>query len=112
MHHGVRFLHEFEQDLVKPVARDGMEHVDYVPTQIVTEFFRHRFRLSDGASLDGIMYRSSRTGQPACVLFFDSHHCGGKTGFSTKEPVLQLQDWATERIPGKLLIGADDCLPR
>jgi hypothetical protein len=89
-----------------------MEHVDYVPTQIVTEYFRHRFRLSGGGSLDGIKYRSSRTGQPACVLFFDSDDCGGETEFLTKKPVLQLQDSATERIPGKLLIGVDDCLPR
>jgi hypothetical protein len=39
MYHGIRFLHEFEENFTKPVARDGMEHVEYVPTQIVTEYF-------------------------------------------------------------------------
>lgn len=104
MHHGIRFLHEFEEDLVKPIARDGMEHVEYVPTQIVTEYFRHRFRLEGDGALDGIIYRSSRSGRPACVLFFDSSDCGGETWPLTKEPVLQLQLSAIERIRGELLI--------
>ncbi len=104
MRHGICFLREFMEDFVKPVARDEMEHVEYVPTQIVTEYFRYQFRLEGGASLDGIIYPSSRNGQAACVLFFESSDCGGKTGISTKEPVLELLSEATERIQGEALI--------
>jgi len=39
----IRFLHDFVSDLSKPVKKDGREHIEYVPTQIVTEYFRHVF---------------------------------------------------------------------
>ena len=42
--HPLRFLHAFAHDIVKPIARDGREHIEYVPTQIVTEYFRRVFR--------------------------------------------------------------------
>jgi hypothetical protein len=101
LHHGVGFLWEFERDFTKPVARDGMEHVEYVPTQIVTEYFRHKFREeNDDTPLDGIIYRSSREGgKAACVLFFDSADCG-----NTPTSCVQLLESATERIRGWELI--------
>jgi len=57
--HGITFLRRFNEDFVKPVARDGNEHTEYVPTQIVTEYFRHRFLADKNRRLDGILYRSS-----------------------------------------------------
>lgn len=35
------FLRHFQQDISKPVERDGREHYEYMPTQIVAEYFRH-----------------------------------------------------------------------
>jgi hypothetical protein len=34
---GLSFLHDFAADLAKPIEKDGREHIEYVPTQIVTE---------------------------------------------------------------------------
>ena len=34
------FLHEFAQDLSAPVVLDGREHIEYVPTQVITEYMR------------------------------------------------------------------------
>jgi len=34
------FLHGFARDLRAPVALDGREHIEYVPTQVVTEYMR------------------------------------------------------------------------
>ncbi len=66
----LRFLRSFAADISKPVSRNGCEHIEYVPTQIVTEFFRHIYRMPDGGCLDGLLYRSSREGaHEACVLF-------------------------------------------
>lgn len=73
--HPLRFLHAFAADLVQPIARDGREHIEYVPTQIVTEFFRRGFCDSDDHPLDGLIYKSSRNGEPACVLFCDNDQC-------------------------------------
>lgn len=74
--HPLRFLHAFAADLVKRIARDGREHIEYVPTQVVTEFFRREFRDSEGQPLDGLLYRSSRPGAgTACVLFAENDQC-------------------------------------
>ncbi len=74
--HPMRFLHAFAADLVKRIARDGREHIEYVPTQIVTEFFRRVFRDAEGQRLDGLLYRSSRPGAgTACVLFAENNQC-------------------------------------
>jgi hypothetical protein len=70
------FLQEFLKDFSKPVERDEYAHVDYVPTQVVTEFVRHRLRTNSGEKLDGIRYRSSRTAcTDAVVIFADWVHC-------------------------------------
>ena len=71
------FLHEFVDDFSRPVARDGREHVEYVPTQVVTEFFRHRYLAPGDASINGIIYTSSREGGgKAVVLFVTPKECG------------------------------------
>ena len=53
----LRFLHQFSQDVMTPVARDQRVHVDYLPSQVVTEFFRD-YQLEKGR-LDGIAYGST-----------------------------------------------------
>ncbi len=73
---GISFLHDFVHDLTKPIARDGREHIDYVPTQVVSEYLRHVFKAEGGKRVRGILYRSSRkAGGICCALFFQSAHC-------------------------------------
>lgn len=74
--HPLRFLHAFASDIANPIARDGREHIEYVPTQVVTEYFRRVFRTADGQHLDGIIYSSARnqTGR-AFVLFVENDEC-------------------------------------
>jgi hypothetical protein len=51
------FLHDFAADIMKPVARDQHVHVDYLPSQVVTEFVRdYQF---EGGVVDGIAYAST-----------------------------------------------------
>jgi hypothetical protein len=72
----LEFLREFVGDVTKPIEKDGREHTEYVPTQIVTEFFRHKYRGSDGKSVQGILYPSAKLdGGRNCVLFCDSENC-------------------------------------
>jgi hypothetical protein len=68
------FLNNFVRDLAKPLEDKNLVHIDYVPTQIITEYFRFPFsdRLPEGQKIDGIIYPSSRNGKNACVLFFDN----------------------------------------
>lgn len=90
----LRFLHEFVNDFSRPVERDGREHVEYVPTQVVTEFFRHRYLAPGGASIDGIVYTSSRGGGgKAVVLFVAARECGPRQARTSVDPeeVLSLE---------------------
>ncbi len=74
----IKFLHSFVGDLSKPIDPDTgqqEEHVEYVPTQIVTEYFRFLFRYRGRLAVKGLYYRSSRTGKKTCVLFFENEDC-------------------------------------
>lgn len=70
----ISFIRDFVQDLMSPIKRDGRVHIDYVPTQVVTEYFRFPFsdKLKGNKRINGIVYPSSKNGKKACVLFFDN----------------------------------------
>ena len=57
----LRLLHSFRDDINKPVERDERTHIDYIPTQIVTEYFRYA-DVPEGPKLDGIRYGLPDTG--------------------------------------------------
>lgn len=72
----ISFLEDFVEELTRPIAKDGREHIDYVPTQIVTEYFRHVYRTPSGEPVKGIVYSSSRNSEGiCCVLFFGNDDC-------------------------------------
>jgi hypothetical protein len=73
---GLAFLHQLTREMAEPVEQNNRVNVDYIPTQIVTEFLRdhsfsgsrpHGMVLSQsfhqfeyGYSLDTVMLRGSR----------------------------------------------------
>jgi len=63
------FLHEIADEISRPIARDDRVHVEYVPTQVVTEFLR-TVAISNGSRIDGIRYRSSRRGDGSSLVLF------------------------------------------
>ena len=86
------FLHQFVTDVVRPIQRDGREHIEYVPTQVFTEFVRWELTGSDDIKFDGLRYRSSRNGDPCIVLFCDHEQCleqAGKDSWNRVHQVLQ-----------------------
>ncbi|MGE6757731.1 HEPN-associated N-terminal domain-containing protein [Corallococcus interemptor] len=77
---GIKFLWQFAKDISKPLRRDGRVHIDYVPTQAITEYIRFRFKPS-GSGIDGIAYPSSRDPGSSCVALFATRanlHLGPK----------------------------------
>jgi hypothetical protein len=58
-HEALRFVHRLADDISRTIARDDRVHIEYVPTQVVTEFLRTA-KLPGEVKLDGIRYRSSR----------------------------------------------------
>lgn len=64
------FLRNFIQEITKPVEKDNRMHIDYVPSQVVSEYFALVFKLRNGERLDGILYPSAvHTGGRNLVLF-------------------------------------------
>jgi hypothetical protein len=69
--YALEFLHSFVKSLAAKVRPGAREHIDYVPTQVVTEWFRTAFRHRRKA-IDGIRYTSAqRDGGRSLVLFAD-----------------------------------------
>ncbi len=72
----IGFLHGFSADICKPIAKDGTEHIEYVPSQIVTEYYRRIFKPHKYPRLDGIIYSSSKVPDAtACVVFCGNEDC-------------------------------------
>jgi hypothetical protein len=71
--YALTFLHRFVESLAVKVESGAMEHIDYVPTQVVTEWFRTAFR-HRRKLIDGIRYTSAQhVGGKSVVLFADRH---------------------------------------
>lgn len=66
----ILFLENFIEEISNPVRKDGREHIDYVPSQVVCEYFAQIFKVNDDQHLDGIVYPSAvRPGGRNLVLF-------------------------------------------
>lgn len=64
------FLRHFVKEISRPVRKDGHEHIDYVPSQVVSEYFAQVHRVSSNQRLDGIVYPSAvRPGGVNIVIF-------------------------------------------
>jgi hypothetical protein len=64
----LQFLHHVSWEMSQPVERDGREHIEYVPSQVVTEFVRSTIR--EGGRIDGIRYPSAVHRRAASYVLF------------------------------------------
>lgn len=90
-----RFLYDFIKDFTKPIERAERAHIDYVPTQIVTEYFRHILSKDRSMKIDGVIYPSSKNkNHKAVVIFADNDQCVEK-GIKSRytENLLFLNDY-------------------
>jgi hypothetical protein len=49
----------FVDAISAPVRKDGREHIDYVPSQVICEYLAQVFRPGAGRTLGGLIYPSS-----------------------------------------------------
>ena len=84
----LRFLHHISREISRRVERDDRVHIEYVPTQVVTEFIRAKVMLGRNR-VDGIRYNSSANeGHASYVLFADQSNVEG-----TDAMVLEPDRW-------------------
>lgn len=63
-------LNKLTTDIRKPVSNDDRQHIDYIPTQVVTEYLKNSFRLSSKKDIHGIVYPSAKHEEKNCVVLF------------------------------------------
>jgi hypothetical protein len=67
----ILFLWKLSREISRPIARDDRVHIEYLPTQVVTEYLRTSVSVV-GKKVDGIRYRSSRNGVGTAIVLFAS----------------------------------------
>ena len=80
----LRFLHAFARAISDPSGRGRgarAEVIDYIPTQVVTEYFRYAFGVEhDAGRIDGVLYRSAQCDRGlCCALFIRRENCLGSS---------------------------------
>ena len=89
----ILFLRDFKKDVSRPITPDQKVHVEYTPTQVVSEYLRHRFLTSSGKAVSGVLYESSKVKRGTnAALFFESEQVEGVPTDRNKpqRPVLKL----------------------
>lgn len=73
----IEFLNDFVKAVSAPIEKDGREHNDYVPTQIITEHLRNvHHKKNDNEKIYGLIYLSSKQGgKKSVVIFCENEHC-------------------------------------
>jgi hypothetical protein len=95
----LQFLWEFVKSITAPVVHDGRQHIDYVPTQILTEYFRERVKGGGASALDGIVYPSARRpGGRSIVIFASQEDLDPDRLWGDEEPLLKLDLSSVKRL--------------
>lgn len=89
-----RFMQAFIDDFRKPVDRTLKPHIDYLPTQVITEYFRTMVRTDDGEPVEGIRYRSVKNGQLAIVFFAENDDVLAEGAYEEGGPWLRMAEYA------------------
>jgi hypothetical protein len=95
------FLNHFVEEIRNPVKHDGHEHIDYVPTQILTEYLQRSYRALDNRPLDGIIYKSAQRRRGRSIVIFASHRDLDPDGFLTwggGQPILKLDPASVRKV--------------
>jgi HEPN/RES N-terminal domain 1/RES domain len=71
--HTLYFLRSFTRDVSRPITKDGREHIDYVPTQVFTEFVR--YELQTIGPIHGVVYPSAWNRGKCYVIFAQQDEC-------------------------------------
>ena len=75
-HYLIRFLYDLVRDFTQEIKKDGKEHIEYVPTQVVTEYFRYPFNKNRQNIIEGIVYPSSKNNsESSSVIFWNNEEC-------------------------------------
>jgi RES domain-containing protein len=87
------FLRHFGKDVSQPFTPDKELHIEYTPTQVVSEYLRHRSRDKQGRAIHGLLYKSTKREDGInLALFIESEEVEGvpSDGWKPKEHRLKM----------------------
>lgn len=90
-----RFLKSFVQSITQPIIPDGRQHVEYTPTQVLTEYFRWM----PNNRIDGITLPSAQTHEKTYALFFGGEAFADEGDNLPRRPDPFLLDSHADRSP-------------
>lgn len=100
--HELGFLYGMRRDIGGEVKLDGRQHIEYVPTQVVCEYIRHRLPERLGQPVHGLAWESTRaSGGRNVVLFLDRDRCvepEERPRFQSG-PLVELAEYQRRRLP-------------
>lgn len=71
------FIRQFVDEISVAVAKDGQEHIEYVPTQVICEYLAQVFEPSPEIKLGGLIFPSAvHAGGKNLVVFPDDRYAG------------------------------------
>jgi hypothetical protein len=97
------FLRSFINSISKKIDKDGREHFEYVPTQVVTEYLRHVLPGKSGIKIDGIKYKSAIDSKECYVIFANDTLCRDANNLDPKT-ILFLEKGSLETVMVKDLL--------
>jgi hypothetical protein len=79
------FMRDFREEFRKPIKKSKSENIEYVPTQVFTEYIRHKYTDIEGNTIEGILFPSARNpGGISCALFILNEQCVDKHSIKKK----------------------------
>ncbi len=74
----ILFIQEVAKEISRSIEKDGKEHTEYAPTQVFTEYIKHKMKDKD---IKGVKYDSRKTGGINLALFLEQkeHFCDDDT---------------------------------
>ncbi|EMK3754761.1 RES domain-containing protein [Providencia rettgeri] len=80
------FLRKFIEIINKPITRSepNLVYIEYIPTQVVTEYFKIILTDNNGHHMNGFQYKSSKDGEPCIVLFVTQDECDDDSNITNK----------------------------
>ena len=71
-----QFLMSFIHEVSKKFDSTQNKRIEFVPSQVVTEYFKHILPTKYGQQIDGLVYKSAQNNGSDCyVIFADSSKC-------------------------------------
>lgn len=64
------FLNEFVLNIQKSIQKNNNEHIEYLPSQVVSEYFSQIFRTKNNVRIDGLKYQSAVRPAGINLVFF------------------------------------------